>query len=54
MNGIGQSKKMNAPNLVLKINEDGVTFRSYRDGSKHSLTPEKSIQLQKVFLFEIH
>jgi queuine tRNA-ribosyltransferase len=32
---------------VLKITEDGVTFRSYRDGRKVLLTPETSIQAQK-------
>jgi queuine tRNA-ribosyltransferase len=32
---------------VLKISEDGVLFRSYRDGSKVLLTPESSIQAQK-------
>lgn len=32
---------------VLKISEDGVLFRSYRDGSKVMLTPESSIQAQK-------
>ena len=32
---------------VLKINEEGVTFRSYRDGSKVVLTPESSVQAQK-------
>jgi len=32
---------------VLKINEEGVLFRSYRDGSKVLLTPETSIQAQK-------
>ncbi|MCK4651240.1 tRNA-guanosine(34) transglycosylase [Candidatus Babeliales bacterium] len=32
---------------VLKINEDGVLFRSYRDGSKILLTPESSIEAQK-------
>jgi len=32
---------------ILKINEDGVTFRSYRDGTKILLTPESSIQAQK-------
>jgi queuine tRNA-ribosyltransferase len=34
---------------VLKITEDGVLFRSYRDGSKVLLTPESSIQAQKDF-----
>ncbi|MBM3198723.1 MAG: tRNA-guanosine(34) transglycosylase, partial [Chlamydiae bacterium] len=32
---------------VLKITEDGVVFRSYRDGTKIHLTPERSIQAQK-------
>lgn len=34
-------------NSVLKITEDGVTFRSYRDGQKILLTPETSVQAQK-------
>ncbi len=34
---------------VLKINEDGVLFRSYIDGSKVLLTPESSIAAQKAF-----
>ena len=33
---------------VLKINEEGVLFRSYRDGSKLLLTPESSIAAQKA------
>ena len=32
---------------VLKINEQGVLFRSYRDGAKVLLTPETSVQAQK-------
>lgn len=32
---------------VLKINEEGVLFRSYRDGSKVLLTPESSVKAQK-------
>lgn len=32
---------------VIKINEDGVLFRSYRDGAPLLLTPESSIQAQK-------
>ena len=32
---------------VLKITEEGVTFRSYRDGSPILLTPESSVQAQK-------
>ncbi len=34
-------------NAVLKINESGVKFRSYRDGQIMELTPEKSVLLQK-------
>lgn len=34
---------------VLKISEEGVLFRSYRDGSKVLLTPETSVQAQKDF-----
>ena len=33
---------------VLKISEEGVLFRSYRDGSPILLTPESSIQAQKA------
>jgi queuine tRNA-ribosyltransferase len=33
---------------VLKISEDGVLFRSYRDGSKVLLTPESSVLAQKA------
>ncbi len=32
---------------VLKISEEGVLFRSYRDGSPLFLTPESSVQAQK-------
>lgn len=32
---------------VLKISEEGVVFRSYRDGKKIFLTPESSVQAQK-------
>lgn len=32
---------------VLKISEEGVVFRSYRDGAKVTLTPESSVQAQK-------
>lgn len=35
-------------NSVLKISEDGVLFRSYRDGAKVLLTPETSIAAQKA------
>lgn len=37
----------NTKNSVLKINEDGVTFRSYRNGDLIQLTPESSVIAQK-------
>ncbi len=37
----------NSEGLVLKISEEGVAFRSYRDGQKILLTPESSVAAQK-------
>ena len=42
----GQKQEKNS---VLKINEEGVRFRSYRDGKEILLTPETSVQAQKKF-----
>lgn len=46
MNSKAEAKKK-ANGSVIKITEDGVLFRSYRDGSPVLLTPESSIQVQK-------
>ncbi len=35
------------PQTLLKIEEAGATFRSYRDGSIHTLTPESAIDTQR-------
>lgn len=32
---------------INKIDDDGVTFRSHIDGSKHRLTPERSMEIQQ-------
>jgi len=40
----GQKKHDNS---VLKVSEEGVLFRSYRNGDKILLTPESSVQAQK-------
>ena len=32
-----------------KVSEEGVTFRSHLDGSRHVLTPERAIELQLAF-----
>ncbi|MDB5416145.1 MAG: tRNA-guanine(34) transglycosylase [Rubritepida sp.] len=31
-----------------KMDEDGVTFQSHVDGSKHRLTPERSVEIQRL------
>ena len=31
---------------LAKIDEEGVTFKSYKDGSEHRFTPERSMQIQ--------
>ena len=31
-----------------KLTEEGVTFQSHHDGSKHHLTPERSMEIQKL------
>lgn len=33
-------------NSLVKIDEDGVTFKSYVDGSPHRVTPERSMEIQ--------
>ena len=43
---------------LAKIDEDGVTFKSYKDGSEHRFTPERSIEIQHaigadmIFVFD--
>ncbi len=32
---------------LVSIDEEGVTFKSYRDGSSHRFTPERSMEIQK-------
>lgn len=32
---------------LIKIDENGATFRSYVDGTIHNLTPERSIDIQR-------
>jgi queuine tRNA-ribosyltransferase len=33
---------------LTKVTEEGVTFRSHLDGSKHMLSPERSIEIQRL------
>ncbi|MCP5470100.1 MAG: tRNA-guanosine(34) transglycosylase [Chlamydiales bacterium] len=46
-NEIKSKGKKQHDGSVMKITEEGVLFRSYRDGKKILLTPESSIQAQK-------
>ena len=41
------SKHKDAAGLIVRIDEDGVLFKSYRDGRRVSLTPETSVAAQK-------
>ena len=41
----GSQTRNHAPSL-LKVNETGVTFRSYRDGQHVTLTPESTVRHQ--------
>lgn len=38
---------------VIKINDEGAVFKSYIDGSDHLLTPEKSVEIQRVLAADI-
>lgn len=40
-------RQSSRPKSLLKISEEGATFKSYIDGKHHTLTPEKSIQVQR-------
>src|SRR3990167_7011453 len=44
-----QGKKKGGGGGVVKIDEEGVLFRSYRDGALIRLTPESSVEAQKAF-----
>lgn len=41
-----ESKNQNNSGKLAEIDEDGVTFKSYRDGSTHRFTPERSMEIQ--------
>lgn len=42
----GKVKIKSSSTQMAKIDEDGVTFKSFIDGSKHRFTPETSMQIQ--------
>ncbi|ABC82312.1 tRNA guanosine(34) transglycosylase Tgt [Anaeromyxobacter dehalogenans] len=43
----GAGRERGGPGLV-EISEEGVTFRSHLDGSRHFLSPEKAIEVQEA------
>jgi queuine tRNA-ribosyltransferase len=43
---VSQRKAYSKSNKFAHIDEDGVTFKSHLDGSKHRFTPEKSMEIQ--------
>ena len=43
----GLTSKSSRANKLSKVDEDGVTFTSHIDGSKHRFTPEASIKIQE-------
>ncbi|MDO8619999.1 MAG: tRNA guanosine(34) transglycosylase Tgt [bacterium] len=46
LKNVGMSERDEALSPLVKIDEDGVTFKSYKDGSTHRFTPERSIEIQ--------
>jgi tRNA-guanine transglycosylase len=52
--GRDDKREEKAEPTLVKISDDGVTFRSHWDGSKHEFTPEKSMQYQWTLGSDIH
>lgn len=44
---LGEQQQAKGQSSTVKISEEGVLFVSHLDGSKHLITPEKSIQIQQ-------
>jgi len=43
----GVKAKVGEEETLCRIDEEGVSFKSFKDGSTHRFTPEKSIEIQK-------
>lgn len=43
----GRAKQAGRNKSILKITEEGAAFKSYIDGSKHFLSPERSVEIQR-------
>lgn len=42
----GGDKVTNVPRSLVKLDEDGFTFRSHLDGARHHLSPEEAVRVQ--------
>ncbi len=55
---IPQDRKGDEAGRLAQIDEEGVTFKSYKDGSEHRFTPERSMEIQHaigadmIFVFD--
>merc|ERR1740130_637298 len=49
----GANRGADSAPLLVKVDEDGALFRSYRDGELIKLTPESSVAAQKAFASDI-
>ena len=51
--GNRNSSEMGWNQTLQAIDEHGATFRSYVDGSMHTLTPEKSVDIQRKLVADL-
>jgi queuine tRNA-ribosyltransferase len=49
MSSAAKSKRVGHTPTLVKVSEEGVTFRSYRDGTLVSLSPETTVDAQKEY-----
>ncbi len=46
LNAVPEGLTLNRPQLLARVDEEGVTFRSHLNGHLHRFTPEKSLEIQ--------
>lgn len=50
----GEAEAASEGSLLLKLSEDGATFRSYLNGTKITITPESSVSKSQIKNEELH
>jgi len=50
---LGEGSREGGKGALAKISEEGVEFRSHLDGSRHLLTPERSIAIQEALAADV-